>query len=372
MVLSESSYIVGENDLNEFRENIERQNNFLDNEISRFKPTPSFQDLGSIITTIALFITILGINKDIFLKYWIQSTLIFLIFTQSTNSFQFFKMTKVKIPDAVSFQSPRQLNIAYFLSLKAYIMNTKYNDIAFCIMWAAGFFILIYNLLNMQLEVSVYLVGLFFLIFLLSAFLMYNNEELYDFLLWVNTKIVNPSITLEYAKDKDIRKVTNNFNWSEILSFEKSQAFFMLAFTVRNLLILVTILMIFFTFLHGFRLEFFKDIFLLSIFQILMYVTLASFLSFKKIEELLEKQKNMLIRSTTFLDKLKPRIDRQQLNDAKNYLNLSKLFLGYRQNFAIFFTWIEIKANGELNIEENYDLLYRELGIPLIDRDNKK
>jgi len=366
MVLSESSYIVRESDLKEFHEDVERQNKFLDNEISRFKPTLSFQDLGSTITTIALFIAIFGLNKDIFLKYWIQSTLIFLIFTKSTNYFQYFKMTKVNPPEVSSFQSPRQLNIAYFLTVKALIINLKYNDIAFCIMWAAGFLILVYNFFWMQLDVSFYLVGLFGLIFLLSAFLMYNNEELYNFLLWVNTKIINPSISLEYSIDKDIQKITNNFNWLELLSFKKSHAYFMLGLIVRDFLIIVTILMIFVTFLHSITLDILKNIFLLSVFQILTYVTLSSFLSFKKIEELLEKQKNMLILATTFLDQLKPSIDRQQLNKAKNYLKLSKLFLGYKQNFAVFFTWVEIKPNGELNIEENYDLLYQELGIQTV------
>ncbi len=362
MVLPESSYIVGESELKEFRENVERQNNFLDNEINRLKPTSSFQDLGSIISTIILFIIILEINKEIFLKYWIPAILFFLIFTKSTNYFRYFKMTNVKSQD-VSIQPSRQLNISYFLSLKAGIMNLKYNDIAFCIIWAAGFFILIYNFLEMQLEISLYLVALFGLIFLLSTFLIYNNEELYDVLLWINTKVTTPFFSLDYYKDMNILKYANNFNLPELLNFKKSHVFFILGLFIRDLLIIVTILIIFFTFLHSTTLEILKDIFILSIFQILTYVTLSSFLSFKKIEALHEKQKNMLISVTTFFDKSRPSIDRQQLNKAKNYLKLSKLFLGYRQNFAILFTWVEIKPNGELNIEENYDLLYQELGL---------
>jgi hypothetical protein len=361
MALSESSYIVGENDLKEFRENVERQNSFLSNEITRFKPTQSIQDFGSLIATILLFLAILSINKEIFLNYWIQATLIFLIFARSMSFIGYFKIKK---PNLSLFHDSKQLKIAYFLSLKANIINLKFNDSAFCIMWAAGFIILIYNFFENQLVIGFLLIALFGLIFLFSVILMFYSEVLYDFYLWINTKVTSPVASLELITDKNFQKAMNNFNWTELRHIKGKHALFMVGLIIRDLLIISTIIIIFSTFLQSMTWIIFRNIFLLSIFQILTFVTLVSFLSFKKIEEILENQKIMVIRAVTFLDKSKQSINRQQINSAKNYLKLSKLFLGQKRNFAIFFTWVEVIANGELNIEENYDLLYHELGIP--------
>ena len=79
----------------------------------------------------------------------------------------------------------------------------------------------------------------------------------------------------------------------------------------------------------------------------------------------MENQKNLLTRISTFLDQAKPSIDDKQFDAVKDSLKISKLFIGYKQNFALLFSWVEIRANGELNVEENYNLLSRELGIPI-------
>lgn len=361
MTFSNIGYIIGEKEIKEFRDDVERQTAFINNEINRFKPGKSIEDFGSLITTISGFLAIMWINKDIFLNYWIHSIFLFLIFVEGMNSLEYLKASK---KDPKSFHDSKQLTIAYLLSSKSYVINSKYNDIAFAIIWAIGLAILICNSFEKRMETNILLIALFTLVFLLTLILMFNHEVLYDFFVWVHTKIITPATTIQYVQDKDVEKFMNNFHWENVLEIKRNQFLFILGILIRNLLIMITILIIIFSFFLGISWDIFKDVFCLSIFQILTYVTLSSFLSFKKIEDILENQKNLLIRISTSLDKTKPGIDIQQLNSAKDFLKLSKLFVGYKQNFALLFTWVEVRANGELNIEENYNLLYRELGIP--------
>lgn len=362
MALPESSYIVSHDEVKEFQADVERQTIFLNNEIDRLKPYKSLQDVGSLIALISVFIAIFELNKDILLNYWISSILLFIIIRKSTDYFEFFKLTKPKIAD-ITFQSSRQLAISELLMVRAAIMDLKYNDIAFCIMWVIGLIIATINYFNSQIDLN--FVILFCLITLLSAFLIYNNEEMYNFILWLITKVITPSSILDLAKSKDINKIATNFNFSEFHNIKKNQIIFMIIFFVREILILVAICLIFLTYLNNINFNVLKYIFILGIFQIFTYVVLSSFLSFKKIEEVLERQKSMVNRAATFLERQKQSITHQEINSAKNYLKLSRLFLGYKQNFAIFFTWVKIQPNGELNTEENYDLLYQELDIPL-------
>jgi hypothetical protein len=362
MPLSDSSYTVGETELNEFRENVKLQNDILNNDINRLKPTASFQDIGSLIALIAYFFGILQINKDIFLNYWIPSTLIFLIVIIGRNIFDYYRVKTKPKPNL--YQNSKQLTIAYFLSLKLLILNTKYNDIAFSIMWVIGLAVLTYNFFIMHLTINTYIFVAYSLILILSIILLYHNYIQYDFFLWINTKVITPAATFKMLDNKDIQKKMNMLNMEELRHFNKNHIFFILGMTVQNFLIFTVILIIFFTFFQNITERIFLDILILSLFQILTYVILSSFLSYKKISEIHDHQKIILNKITTLFDKPIHNIDRQQFNNAKNYLKLSKLFLGHKQNFAIFFTWVEVIPNGELNIEENYDLLYQELKIP--------
>ena len=78
-----------------------------------------------------------------------------------------------------------------------------------------------------------------------------------------------------------------------------------------------------------------------------------------------ENNKIKLFKVLTFFNQSKQNITESQLNEGKNQLKLSKLLLSHKYNFAIIFTRWMIESNSDLNIIENYDLLYRELGIPV-------
>jgi len=109
----------------------------------------------------------------------------------------------------------------------------------------------------------------------------------------------------------------------------------------------------------------FKNILPVFILQFFIYTSLMSIISIRSVEQLYENNKIKLFKVLTFFNQSKQNITESQLNEGKNQLKLSKLLLSHKYNFAIIFTRWMIESNSDLNIIENYDLLYRELGIPV-------
>ena len=358
MSLSESSYIVNDTEVKELRDRVKEQLDLINDEINQLKANKLLQDFGFPLIAILYFCGILGLNKDIFLKYWIQSAMLFTIFILM---FQIRGYLGLKSPKII-FVDVKQSKIAFFLAIKTHIVNLKNNDEAMLIFWALGFLVTIYNYFEGTVEVSIEILSLFGIIVFLSSILFMYNELFYEFLIWFHTKIITPLTSLEILQKINPSSALKDIDLQEIYSIKGSHMGYFLIFAMRDLLIIFLIFLIMGPLILNPSWGIFKDIIILTVFQILIYVTFSSFFSFRKWEEILEAKKLLLIRVSTFLQK--DQINRGELSSANNNFRLSFLFQKKTQRFAIIFSWVEVISNGELNIPENYDILYKELGIP--------
>lgn len=363
MDLSDSSNFVSEKEISEFREIVQTQLNFVNSQISGLSSNESSQQkILPFILGILSFASILALNWKILLDYWIPSTLILVLVMIVINFVDYSRMVKkAKIP--MSFKNIKEFKIAFLLTLKAILMNFNPNEISFFIVLSFGWLLMIYNYLENNISYDLFLFSVYTLVLIFSLVVITFKESLYQLFTGLLSNFgttlaegIGQEGFIDAVKHLKLKNLGERVN-----KFHLIYPLFLIFLNAAIVLLLVSI------FLNYQKLttwDYFKNVIPVVCFQFFLLVSLVIFLSFKLAEKTYEDQKVMLIRTLTFLEKSNHNIDKKQLENGKKFYKLSKLFLGHKIVFSVFFTkWI-IEVNGELNSEENYDWLLDFLRLP--------
>lgn len=363
MVLSDSSNFVNEREIYEFRDIVQTQLNFVNAQISELSSNESSQKkFLPLILSIVSFASILALNWELLLAYWIPSIFILILVMIVINTIDYLRMVKkARIP--MSFKNIKEFKIAFLLTLKSILMNFNLNEISFFIILLFGWLIMIYNYLENHIGVDLVLFVVYTLVLIFDLVVITLKESLYQLFASLLSNF-GTSISDGISQDGFFSAIYNLQLKKLGEKTNKSLVFFPIFLILLNAAIALLLYLIFFNFPNLMTWDYLKNVIPVAIFQFLILVSLITFLSFKLAEETYENQKVMLIRILTFLEKSKQNIDKQQLDDGKIFYKRSKIFLGKRVVFFLVFTKWTIEINGELNNEENYNWLIDFLNLP--------
>ena len=362
MVLPDSSYLVDNKEISEFRNIVQIQLNSVNTQISDLSSKeygpPGFTSLILAILSLA---SILLINWTLILNYWISSLLVTILILIIINTVDYTRMAKsATLPKA--FQNIKEFKIAYLLTLKTILKNSKPNEIAFFFVLLTGWIIMIYNYFEYNVNIDVFLFSIYTAVLFFYLIEITFDYLMYDLFVWILTEIGNPIYEGIVREGYPSIMHINFFRpWKNANKFQLIYTFVYLAI---NVLIILLLFSIWLNYPKELTWDYAKNVIHVAIFQFFILITLMIFISFKFAKNTYEKQKGMLNRILTSLEHSKQAIDRQLFANGKKYYKISKLCYGQKVNFAVFFTKWMIVVNGELNIKENYDWLYQFLKIP--------